>query len=300
MIARLRDGIRDGHPLSIAAGQAPQWFDPFDVALLDAGQQAGDLPATLRAAADHHQRAGKIGQRLFIALAYPGILAIAGIGVAMFLGNRVLPQLATLLQQAHQPVPDLTMAVISAAQILWWCWPLVTVLVAATVIGISRLLRRIPTESKLGRLVHGHSLARLRRRYRAGRFTWSLARLLSAGMTVTDALLVIAESLQDRPLRKLVIESQAAIVRGEDFSAVIARSSLLDPEVAQLIRIGERSGELVPMLEQIADHAFTAADAAMDRVAALIGPLAILMLAAIIGLLAVASILPLSRLGDML
>lgn len=300
LTSRLRDAIRDGHPFSLAASAEPSWFDRFDVALIAAGQQAGDLSATLQAAATHHRRAGSIGQRLFVALAYPVVLGLAGLGVIIFLGVHVLPQLASLLTQAHQPVPGLTSFIIHLGHALLWGWPVFIATVLIMVIGAQRLARRIPITSRLGRHLHGNPFARLRRRYRAGRFAWSLARLLGAGMTVTDALAVVANTLHDQLLKELVLEAQAAITRGEDFSAVIARSPVLDPEVAQLIRVGERSGELAHMLEQIAEHAFLAADTAMDRVAALIGPLAIVILAGLVGILALACILPLSRLGDLL
>ncbi len=300
MTGRLRDGIRDGRPLSMAAAAEAAWFDRFDVALIAAGQQAGDLPTTLRATAAHHQRSGSISQRLFVALAYPVLLGLAGLGVVMFLGVAVLPQLATLLTQARQPVPGLTLAVMHTGQFLLWGWPVVLAVLIAVLVAIRRLIARIAIDSPWGRRVHGNPIARLQRRYRAGRLSWSLARLLGAGMTVTDALAVVADTLHDRPLRALVLEAQAAITRGEDFSAVIARSPILDPEIAQLIRVGERSGELATMLEQIADHAFRAADAAMDRVAALIGPLSIVLLAGVVGLIALACVLPLSRLGDIL
>lgn len=300
LTGRLRDVIRNGHPLSAAVAAEPAWFDRFDVALIAAGQQAGDLSVILQAAALHHRRAGSIGQRLFVALAYPVILGLAGVGVVVFLGVRVLPQLAILLTQAHQPVPGLTQVVMYVGQTLLWAWPLALISIFGVVVGLRYLAGRIPITTRLGTMVHGNAFARLRRRYRAGRFAWSLARLLGAGLTVTDALAVVADTVHDRPLQALVREAQAAITRGEDFSAVIARSPVLDPEVAQLIRVGERSGELVRMLEQIAEHAFLAADAAMDRVAALIGPLAIVVLASLIGILALACVLPLSQLGDLL
>ena len=297
---RLREAVRDGHPLSLAAERESAWFDRFDVALIAAGQQAGDLTGTLQAAAGHHLRAGAIGQRLFVALAYPAVLMVAGLVVIIFLGVRVLPQLTLLLTQAHQPVPDLTLFVMHAGQILLWGWPIALLVVIGLGVGLRAWIHRIPVTGRFGRWIHGNAFARLRRRYRAGRFAWSLARLLGAGMTVTDALGVVADTVHDRALRDLVVEARTAITRGEDFSTVIAGSPVLDPEVAHLIRVGERSGELTQMLEQVADHAFLAADAAMDRVAALIGPLAIVVLAGMIGILALACILPLSRLGDML
>lgn len=300
LTGRLREAVRDGRPLSDACAAEPAWFDRFDVALIAAGQRAGDLPATLRASAAHHQRSGSIGQRLFVALAYPGVLTLAGFGVLVFMGEKILPQLTALLQQSHQPVPPLTTLVMDIGRSAVWWWPLLIILPLGATLGLRWLAERTPAAGRLGQLVHGNPLARLRRRYRAGRFAWALARLLGAGMTVTEALAVVADTLHDRALRRLVTDALAAITRGEDFSASVARSTLLDPEVAYLIRVGERSGELPSMLEQVAEHSFQSADTALDRVTALLGPLAIVILAGLIGAVVLACVLPLSHLGDAL
>ena len=300
LASRLREVIRNGQPFSDACAAEPSWFDRFDVALFSAGQRAGDLAATLLAAAQHHQRSGSIGQRLFVALAYPAILLLAGIGVVEFMSFKILPQLSTLLLQAHQTVPPLTRLFIEGGHVLALWWPLLLGGIGFSIWGIGRIIERIPPTGKFGLLVHGNLLSRLRRRYRAARFAWSLARLLGAGMTITEALAVVAQTLHDRPLRRLVNECLAAITTGQDFSTVLARSPLLDPEVAQLIQIGERSGELVRMLEHVAERSFRSADRTLERLTALIGPLAIVFLAIIIGTVVLACILPISHLGDVL
>lgn len=131
LLHRIRDRLREGSPLSEACADNPGWFDRFDIALLEAGQQAGDLLGTLLGLAQHHQRAGAIGQRLFVALAYPAVLLTAGVAALITVSFTTLPQLTALITQAkHQP-PWLTMQVMGLGQGLVHWWPLVLLLTIA-------------------------------------------------------------------------------------------------------------------------------------------------------------------------
>ncbi|MEK7415638.1 MAG: type II secretion system F family protein [Planctomycetota bacterium] len=299
LLHRIRDQLREGQPLSAACAQFPGWFDRFDVALLEAGQQAGDLLGTLLGLAQHHQRAGAIGQRLFVALAYPAVLLTAGIAALITVSFTTLPQLTTLITQAkHQP-PWLTMQVLGLGQGLVHWWPLVLLGVAAVLFSGRWLIQRIVPTSRLGRWWYGNPLARARSRIRVATLAETLARLRRAGLPLTDALEVAAETITERALAALITESIAAVRKGEDLSAVMARSHLLDPEFAQLLQLGERSGELTVMLERIAERYRRAADRTTERLAALLGPLAIVLLAFLIGVLVIACALPLMQLGDL-
>ena len=299
LLHHLRDRLREGLPLSAACAGMPGWFDRFDVALLEAGQQAGDLVNTLLGLAQHHQRAGAIGQRLFVALAYPAVLLTAGIAALITVSFTTLPQLTTLITQAkHQP-PWLTMQVMGLGQGLVHWWPLVLLALAGMVLGGRWLVDRIRPASLLGRWWYGNPLARARSRIRVATLAETLARLRKAGLPLTDALQVTAETVTERALAALIHESIASVRKGEDLSAVMAGSHLLDPEFAQLLQLGERSGELTAMLERIAERYRRAADRTSERLAALLGPIAIVLLASLIGVLVIACALPLMQLGDL-
>jgi general secretion pathway protein F len=299
MLLAVRDQLREGQPLSAACAGLPGWFDRFDIALLEAGQQAGDLVSTLQGLAQHYQRAGSIGQRLFVALAYPAVLLAAGLAALITVSFTTLPQLTTLIIQAkHQP-PWLTMQVMALGQGLVHWWPVVLAVTIASVVLGRRMFARLPAESRLGRWWYGSTLARARSRIRVATLAETLARLRRAGLPLTDALAVAAETVSERALAALIRAAIVAVRQGEDLSEVMGRSRLLDPEFAQLVQLGERSGELTAMLERIAERYRRAADRSSERLAAVLGPLAIVLLASLIGVLVIACALPLMQLGDL-
>jgi type II secretory pathway component PulF len=300
LLRDLRDQVRAGTALSEAVAAHPDWFDAFDAALLRSGQQAGDLVAALQSLATVHLRAGALGQKLAAALAYPAILLIAGLAVWQFMSLRVLPQLADLLIQGHHQPPWLTMAVMGLGRGLATWWPLALVAAVALAVLTRRLAARLPGASALARLAALTPWARFRAKARVALIALALARLRRGGVTLLDALQVVAETVADRAVRAVLIAGMDALRRGEDLSTVLAAASpTIDAEFAQLVQVGEQSGELTTMLERIGERYQRAADRAAERLAAVLGPLAILVLAGLIGVLVMACILPLARLGDL-
>jgi general secretion pathway protein F len=299
LLETIRDRLRAGISFAAAITEHPDWFERFDVALLEAGQQAGDLVATLLSLSQYHQRAGALSQKILVALAYPAVLVIAGIGAVEFMSFQTLPPLVDMIVQARREPPALTLAVMSLGQGLAIWWPVVIAVIVVAVIGIRRAIARLPVDSRVGRWVHGNVLARLRSRVRVAHLAMSLARLRRAGMPLADALVVVSDTIEDRALRHLLTEAVTALRNGQDLSAVLAPSPLLDPEFAQLLHLGERSGELTEMLERIAERYQRAADRVGERLGAVLSPLAIIILACLIGVVVMASVLPLMQLGDL-
>ncbi len=299
LLRALRDRLREGISMAEACAEHSEWFDRFDVALLEAGQRSGELALTLQNISVHHQRAGALMQKLFVALAYPLVLVFAGIGALVFMSHQTLPQLVTMIEQARHQPPALTTMVITLGQgfVLWW--PVALAGVVAGALGLRSAVRRVAPESRTGQWLHGNALSRMIGRMRVAHVAATLARLRRAGTPLTEALVVVADTIGDRGVRELLLQAEEAIRRGEDLSTVIASSRLLDPEFAQLLHLGERSGELTDMLDRIAERYQRAADRAGERLAAILGPMAIIILACLIGLLVMAAILPLMQLGDL-
>lgn len=299
LMMRLQDQVRSGAGFAEACAAHPGWFDRFDLAIIEAGQRAGDLAGMLTTLSVHHHRAGAVSQRLFVALAYPALLTVVGVVVVEFMSLTTLPQLVEMIRQAHRQPPALTEALISVGQGLARWWPLLLVFLILLVLAARNLTARIPVTGRFGGWWHGNMLARMRGRVRVAMVASALARLRRAGLTLVDGLEVVADTAADRALRQVLRQAAEAIRRGEDLSQVVTRSRLFDPEFAQHLQLGERSGELTDMLERIAERYQRAADRSAERLAAFLGPAAILLLAVLIGLVVMASVLPLLQLGEM-
>lgn len=299
LLMQLRDAIRAGVAPVDACAAAPTWFDPLDLALIAATQRTGDLAGTLRELGRFHHQASAIHQRIIAALIYPIILLVAGLGVWEFLSLKTLPPLITLIEQGHRTPPWLTLVVAGAGRWFALGWPLVVVSVIALVWVLRRWLRSIPMDAPWARWRFTNPWSRIQLQARCAQVAQALTRLLRAGTPLAEALDVVGAIAVDPRLARLLHEGAAAVRRGEDFSATVAASPLLDEEFAHILHLGEQSGELPTLLSQIADRYQRAAERAVDRFTAIAGPAAIVAVALLIGVVVMASVLPLVQLGDL-
>ncbi len=300
MLADLRDAIRAGETLDQAAARHPDWFDEVDTAVLAVGHRSGELERVLADLSRSHQRVADTGHRLVMALSYPLLLLVAAVAVVLFIGNQTLPQLIRILRESHVAVPALTQAVQLTGQIaLTWCWLIVPAVIGA-VIAVRSAVARLDPQRGLRLRLSRLPWNRARQRLRVAAIAGVLSQLLRSGVGLAEALDVAGRTASEKPMRDLLAACAAGVRRGEPLSATVSASPLLDPEFAQLLRVGEQTGELAAMCARITERYERAAQRSIDRLAAFLEPVAILIMAAIIGTVVMAAILPLLALGDIL
>lgn len=300
MLNQVRQAVRDGADLGQVCALHRDWFDAVDGAVLAAGQRAGELPRILGQLAQYHHSRASGSHQLITALSYPALLAVATVAVGAFLGSVVLPPLADVLHESDAPVPGLTQVVMVAggglAQHAWWVVP-------AFIVGIillGRLVRRWDRHGRISALLAGTPLGRGLSRGRVARLAAVLGQLLAAGVPLAEACSTAARAAGSGPLQQLLETAAQAVRRGEDLSQAITNSPLLDPEFAQLLRLGEAAGELPDMLERVAVRFRAAEQRSYDTLAAILEPAALVIMMVVIGLVVLAAILPLIAVGEVL
>jgi general secretion pathway protein F len=296
----LRDRIRDGDAFSAACRRHPQWFDRLDIALIEAGEHAGELTSTLADLASQHQRASALADKLLVALAYPAMLLLVGLAALEIMSQSTLPRLIDMLTQARRPIPWLTEALVATGQGLAHWWPVAIAAGVAVAVAGRWAVGRLPDTGWLASALASNPLTRSRNHARVAHLAAALARLRKAGIGMGEAVIIAAETTDDRVLRKLLADASAILKRGGDLSEAFESNHILDAEFVQFLRLGERSGELTSILERIAERSRRAAERTNERLAAISGPLAIMVLALLIGILVVACALPIAQLGDLI
>ncbi len=303
MLLHLGDAVRSGTPLADAFEQQPAWFDPAEVAVVRAGQARGELAHALRSLADRHTRAGELAGKLASALAYPAIVAVAGIAVVIFLALGPLPRLVGILEQANVEPPALTSGVIAMGEALakWWAIVLaglisILLLVAWAIRSISSNDRGWPDPMRhvVPQALRGMALARLARELQ------SMTRL---GVPLTEALRAASKTFNGPIAASLKVNLERAASRveaGERLADALDDPHWFADDMRRLVEAGEAAGELPDLLERLADRLERRAKRLTDRLAGLIEPAAIIMLAAIIGVVVLSAILPLLKLREVL
>jgi len=300
VLVEIRETLRAGSPLSRALAAHPDWFESAEVAMVEAGEHGGTLPAVLRSLAERHERSHELGQKLAAALAYPAVVAVVGLGALLFLSTKTLPELVRILRDGKVEPPALTLRVMGLGQFLLanGLWILAAAILA--IVGFVALRRSGRFESvarsKLARRLQPSVVRSLT----IAGFARRLAEMLRSGVPLVEALRVVAPTVGSRELRAQVEAAARRIERGDEISASLDDEHWFDPEFRRLVEIGAASGDLDRLLERLGARYERRSRRLIDRLSALLEPAVILVLASLIGVVVMAAVLPMVRLQEIL
>lgn len=293
VLRQLHDEVRSGVALSDALARRPAWFDEMTVTITTIGQESGNLAAALRELADYLTRRRAATGRLTTALIYPAILLIVGAGVATFLMSYVIPQLLDVLAAADRPLPRPTLLLKAASDMLGrhglWL-SLFTAAVLAAVFAWSRTPRGARRIERI--LLAIPRLGDLLRKSWVARLSLMLATLLKAEVRFVAALRTTRDGLPSRLLRDELERLEAAVEAGSGIADPLRHSRILPPMVVSLLAVGQESGELPRMLEQLRISYEREVEVALARFMAILEPALIVTLGLGIGFVAFATLLP--------
>lgn len=114
---------------------------------------------------------------------------------------------------------------------------------------------------------------------------------------MAEALRVVAEVTGNTLMRRAIQQSRERILAGADIAAPLRDSGVIDPAIAHMVTVGEKSGELEKMLQNISDDLESSTDIVIERLSAALEPLIIVFVAGMVGIIAIATLLPILRLS---
>ncbi len=289
----VRERVAGGATLADALTLHPRWFDPIFLSAVRIGEVSGSLDESLTGLAAFVRRRQTLTAKLTGALIYPCVLLCLGIAVVLFLMSAVIPQLLTVLVASGKPLPASTMLLKhgSDALVNYW-WLLLAGVTSATALCVAvlrtergllawhRLVLRIPL---VGPLLSKAVVAQ---------FAQMTTMLLHSGIPFTDAIETVARSVRNRVLRAELGVIKTAVEAGSDVAPALEGSRIFPPLVQHLVAVGQNTGELAEMLGQLKAGYETEVSLALSRFTAALEPLLIVVLAALIGFVVFATMMP--------
>ena len=297
-LAGLDRDVRAGQRFSESLARSPLGLPAYVVALAEAGEAGGELAGALRDAAVQMEHERRIGQELRNALVYPAVLVLSGVLAVLVIFVGVVPRFASLLKSSRADVPAISRAVIEAGlfvkQNLLAFGLGTTAVVLVMVVALSRPHVRSAVFDALSRApVVGPWLLRLE----IGRWTTVLGQLLANRVPIITALVLSSGALRLRRLRDDLAAAPRELERGRTLSDVLGGLDWFPATRLNLVRVGERSGELPRMLAVLGAMETDAARTLQKRALALIEPAAILLIGGVIGFIMVAVMMAITSLN---
>lgn len=296
----LAEDLTQGTPLSVSARAYQGWFDEPECAVIQAGERAGELEGSLSRLAEREMRSSDLSSRLTSVLAYPMIVTVAGVGVAIFLANHTLPQLAQVLNDAGVGVPQITKIVMVLGQsVIGYAVPLVLLLFIGAIL-CSVLLKQAAGD-RIDRLIR--FTPRVFRRVATAESFLVLADLTDSGLTLVESVRVVAPTASGpigRSLAREWISIAEQTEQGESFESTLENRTWFTSEHQRLIGSGMLAGELSTTLRRVGERDRRSAYRLIDRFAQLAEPLAIILLTFFVGSVVLAAVLPIVRLQEII
>ncbi|WP_153721340.1 type II secretion system F family protein [Sporosarcina cascadiensis] len=289
----IQEDLRTGTPLSVAFEKHPKVFEPLILNMISAGELSGTVDEALDQLADHYEKAYRTRQKVVSAMAYPVVVGILAIGVVIFLLSFVVPMFVDMFDSIGGELPWLTRFVMAASDWVQHYWYLLVLLAAAVVVGI--LLMRSNPQGKymldsfllrvpiFGNIVKKSALAMMTR---------TLSSMFSSSVPILQALSMTERVVGNEVISRVIGESRQSMERGGSLTEPMMNHWAFPPLIPHMIAIGEETGSLDSMLAKVADFYEKEVEAATDRLKALIEPIMIVFLAAIVGTIVLAIMMP--------
>ena len=301
IIGDVASDIRGGSPLSKAFSKYPRAFSLMYSQAIAAGEQGGNLEVVLRQMADYLERGVVTQKRIKGALTYPVIVVFVAIAVIAIMVTQVFPTFVGLYSQfgAELPLPTKILMGLTGWLNQYGLYLLLVFLVAVAAIYIyartpvgryhwDTLMLRLPV---FGRIIQLGELSRCCR-------TMSL--LIRVGLPLPEVLTVTIRSIGNKAIEGSMARIEQKLIRGEGLAQPMARETLILPLMAQMVGVGEETGNLENTLNTVAESLETEANDKVNAAVGLIQPVLTIIIGLVVGFLVLAMFSALYSIYDQL
>jgi len=287
--------VRSGQALSKAFAAQGDAFPRIYIASIMAGERAGTLDDVLLRYVGYQKTITEARRKIKKSLAYPSVLVGASVILVMVLSTYVIPQFMKLYQGVGaQELPTITIAVVSisgfiSANLIWLIPSIIGALIFIFVwrrtpmgrLAIDRWILRTPVA---GETVRQMTIAQ---------FTRSLATLLAGGITLPESVEIASESITNRALRHMSAGVLIGIREGRPFTDSLEASGWVSELALDMIGVGERSGALREMLDEVANFYDSEIDVRLNTITTFIEPVILVFMGSLVMTILLAMYLPL-------
>ncbi len=298
-LTEIRDRVVTGESFTDAMKDYDRYFDVIYVAMVRVGEVTGTLGESLRTIANFMEKRQRVESKVMTAMIYPVVLTVFCLLAVVILTTKVIPTIGEQITRAGQDLPWVTQQLMGFSHILtsWRVFLLI-----GGFLGIVLVFKRF-FRTERGAYLRDRFLLSLPvfgpliKQRVVARFASTLSTLIGSGLAMAESLRVVAATTGNTLMRRAIQQARERILAGADIATPLRDSGVIDPAIAHMVAVGEKSGELEAMLKSISENLESSTDVVIERLSAAIEPLIIIVMAAIIGLIAYATILPILRIS---
>ncbi|MBD5505811.1 MAG: type II secretion system F family protein [Lachnospiraceae bacterium] len=300
-LEEVRVSMEKGEPLAESLAKEPKIFPGIMVNMVAAGEASGSLDTSLDRVATQLERSSKTQALVKKAMVYPIVLLIVALVVVIVMLVFVIPQYSSMFEQLDTELPAITQAVLTASDFIKAKWYILIAIVLVVMFGTKTFAGTNTGKHVFGKLalvVPG--VKDLTTKSAASSMARTMSTLMAAGVPMVEAVEIVANTMTNVWFKEALLDAKEQIGLGVPFSRPLEDCGLYPPMVYHMVRIGEESGAIEDMLDKLADYYEEEVEMAVQSLMAMMEPMIIIVLAAIVSVLIASVLAPMMKMYEAL
>jgi MSHA biogenesis protein MshG len=298
VLGDLRESLDSGRELSAAMRRHTDVFSPFYLSMVRVGEMTGRLEEIFLRLFDHLEFERLMSERVRTALRYPMFVVIAMVVAITVINLFVIPAFAKVYAGFNAELPLMTQILIGFSNFMVKYWPLMLLALIGAGFGFKAYIATVNGRYRWDKLkLRFPIVGKILLKGALARFARSFALASKSGVPIVQGLNVVAQTVDNAYIASRVTQMRDGIERGESILRTAVTAGVFTPVVLQMVAVGEETGELDSLMEEIAEMYEREVDYELKTLSSQIEPILIVGLGIIVLILALGVFLPIWDLG---
>jgi MSHA biogenesis protein MshG len=294
----LRDALDGGRELSAAMRRHPDVFSAYYVSMVRVGEMTGRLEEVFLRLFDYLEFDREMRQRVRGALRYPAFVVVAMALAMVIINIFVIPEFAKVFAGFKAELPLMTRILIGTSKFTIQFWPLIVTVIVSAGIAFRMYTATVKgkyrwDKAKLGMPIAGKIILK----GTLARFARSFALSSKSGVPIVQGLSVVAKTVDNSYIASRIEQMRDGVERGESILRTAVTAGVFTPIVLQMIAVGEETGEIDTLMDEIAGMYEREVDYELKTLSSQVEPILIAFLGVMLLILALGVFLPIWELG---
>ncbi len=292
-IKDVQTGVESGETLAGAMRLQGDTFPSILINMMEAGEASGSMEVALDRMAKQFDKDAKLKSMIKGAMIYPIVVLVVAIGVIVLMMLKVVPNFKSMFDDMDMELPVMTKAVMGMSDFFVEKWYLILLGVVSLVVVII-----IFKTSDAGKLffaklsIKAPMFGKLTLKSSCAKFARTMSTLTAAGISMIDALEITSRTINNKIIREIFANTKEEVSRGVPLSEPMIKSEILPPRLCHMTKIGEETGNLEQMLDNLADYYEDEVESTTKGLTSMMEPLIIILLAGVVGVIIIAVMSP--------
>lgn len=299
-LAQVRTDVNEGLSLGKATAKHPKVFDTISVNMIEAGESSGTLGLVLLRLADLKEGQMRLKNKLASSMMYPVLMMGTSMLLVIYIFVKVIPQISTVFEGMGKPIPLLTQILINISGFLIDWWFLVIGAIVGGGMAFASFISSPAGRPKWDRFkLKMPVFGQLFRLTAITRFANTMSTLLASGVPILSSMSIARNLVDNAPIADAIANARENITEGQSIAEPLKRSGEFPPMVIHMISIGEKTGELPNMLQNVAETYEEQVNVKIEGLSALLEPAMIIVMGGIVVFIVLAVLLPLMEMTNL-